>query len=179
VSGQGSFCHGFMITQWLCLIDSEGIAMQRQRRSPSATQTQLLRRPHESERVLQALVTMATRIGRPFTETRMQQLCDDLNNYPVDAIEWALDAWGRNAKVLPALADLIQLLRTWHQEKAYDGKCSPECEASHGKGLDWNDILWMHQQRCKSLDREWTDAQWQELLLKRYAVREGGAPELR
>src|ERR1035438_2014552 len=106
-----------------------GISMQTSsspKRSQKETQGQLLRPQNELDRVLDALVKMATRIGKPFSETRMQQLSDDLNNYPVESIEWATDAWGRNAKVLPALADLIGLLRTWHQAKAYEGKCSPE-----------------------------------------------------
>jgi hypothetical protein len=43
----------------------------------------------------------------------MQQFNSDLNNYPVEGIEWAMDNWGRNAKALPALADIIGMLRTW------------------------------------------------------------------
>jgi hypothetical protein len=79
----------------------------KERRSPNVTQTTLLRPPGESERVLQALVQMATRIGKPFSEQRMQQFHDDLISYPVQAIEYFCDCWGRSAKVLPALSDAL------------------------------------------------------------------------
>lgn len=143
--------------------------------SQSAIQGQLLRPQSESERVLQALVTMATRIGKPFSEARMQQLHDDLANYPVEAIEWALDSWARNAKVLPALADLLQLVRTWHIEQEPE-KC--ECRHLHGRGYGKNDILWLWKKRQSSA-KPWTEADYETAMQELDKQRAGGAPVFR
>lgn len=101
---------------------------KRERRSPNAIQGQLLRPQEELQRVLQALVTMSQRIGKPFSEERMQQFSSDLNNYPVEGIEWAMDNWGRNAKALPTLADILAMLRTWLIPSAGRKRDEPGCE---------------------------------------------------
>lgn len=148
------------------------------RHSQSAIQGQLLRPQNESERVLQMLVQMAARVGKPFSEARMQQLHDDLAHYPVEAIDWALDSWSRNSKVLPALADLLQLLRTWSVENVLQQQCEPECQARHGKGYGTNDLMWLWKARQKSATK-WTPLLYDLALDTLDQIREGGAPEWR
>jgi len=87
------------------------------RRSPNETQAVLLRPPEESQRILVALVEMSLRLHKPMSEEYQRQILKDLSSYPVQAIEYSLDNWGRNAKVLPSLADLLQLLRSWMADK--------------------------------------------------------------
>lgn len=148
---------------------------QNKRRLPSGTQGQLLRPQHESDRVLQALVTMATRIGRPFSEARMQQLHDDLGSYPVEAIEWAIDCWSRNAKVLPALADLLQLLKTWHVTSSEE-----ETDRSQfGTGYDGNDIVWLNKKICairSAFGRKPTAGEYVAMFQELDKTRKGGTP---
>ena len=146
-----------------------------QKHLPNETQGVLLRPLEESERVLQAMVTMAARIGKPFSEERMQQLHDDLGNYPVAAIEWSLDVHGRNSKVLPALADLLQLLRTWHVASQTEG-C--ECKHLHGTGYGWEDVKWLLKKRGLHADR-FSISQWEELFVELDSKREGGSPNWR
>lgn len=88
--------------------------MRNTKHSQNGTQDQPWRPQEESLRILQAMVVMATRIGKPFPEDRQRQLLADLGNYPVEAIEYAFDAWGRNAEKLPALKNLIGILNSWN-----------------------------------------------------------------
>jgi hypothetical protein len=147
------------------------------RRLQSETTEQVLRPLDESQRVLAAMVQMATRIGKPFSEARMQQLHDDLHAYPVDGIEWAIDSWSRNSKVLPALSDLLQLLRTWHVENVQE-TCEPECQMRHGKGYGKNDVIWLWKERQKSA-KGWSTADYEAALSRLDSTRAGGAPEWR
>ena len=91
--------------------------MRNSKRSPKTTQQQLLRPLEESETVLRELVKMSLRLHKPMSEEYQSVILQDLGCYPVSAIEYALDSWGRNAKVLPTLADLLALLNSWMAEK--------------------------------------------------------------
>ena len=144
--------------------------------SQNETQQVLLRPQEELERVLAALVTMSHRIGKPFSEARMQQLSDDLASYRVAAIEWALDCWSRNSKVLPALADLLQLLRTWQAENIAEENC--DCSHLHGTGYGVEDIRWLMRRRGQHAER-FSIAQWEELFAELDKKRQGGAPNWR
>lgn len=149
--------------------------MQRwEKHSPNETLIQLLRPQHELERVLAAMVKMATRIGRPFSEARMEQLNHDLVSYPVDAIEWALDTWGRNAKVLPTLCDLRPMMQTWLFPSS--GDC--ECKGQHYKGYGINDVMWLVKKRMMGAEKsvKWSLAQWEELFTELDNKRSDGAP---
>ena len=148
----------------------------KERRSPNVTQTTLLRPPEESDRVLQALVQMATRIGKPFSEQRMQQFHDDLISYPVQAIEYFCDCWGRSAKVLPALSDALALVQTWYADHSEPTNC--DCSHLHGRGYGTNDLMWLMNQRGKSAE-SFSISQWEELMARLDAKREGGAPNWR
>jgi hypothetical protein len=86
---------------------------KRARRSQNETQQTLLRPLEESEKILSALVKMSLRLHKPMSQEYQEQILADLGPYPVAAIDYALDAWGRNAKVLPTLADILGLLRSW------------------------------------------------------------------
>ena len=110
----------------------------------------------------------------------MQRLLDDLGSYPVEAIEYALDCWGRNAKQLPALGDLVQIVRTWHVENIINQqwKASPEERARFNKGYGENDIKWLWKERQKSKE-PWTDADYETALQRLDKLREGGAPSWR
>lgn len=137
---------------------------------------QIRERPlEESSKILHAMVKMATRLGKPMSGERMDQLLADLGPYPVAAIDWALDSWARNAKVLPALADLLQLVRTWHIEQEPE-KC--ECRHLHGRGYGKNDILWLWKKRQSSA-KPWTEADYETAMQELDKQRAGGAPVFR
>lgn len=148
--------------------------MAKSRRLQSRTQQELLRPLEESDRVLQALVKMATRIGKPFSEARMQQLHDDLVSYPVEAIEWAADTIGRNSKVLPALADFLKLLSTWQYEDAGDRDRSQD-----HTGYEGSDIYWLFKkiaQIRKNFDRIPTNEEYIAMYKELNQTRKGGTP---
>ena len=148
---------------------------RREKHLPTETPQTLLRTPDESSKILGAMVQMANRIGKPFSEARLQQLHDDLGPYPVAAIEWSLDSWGRNSKVLPTLSDLLQLLRTWHVASQAEG-C--DCKHLHGTGYGWEDLKWMLKKRGLHAER-FSIAQWEELIAEMDSKREGGSPSWR
>src|SRR5208337_1480707 len=93
------------------------------RHSANETQQTLLRPVEESEKICDELVKMSLRLHKPMSEEYQRQLLSDLGCYPVKAIEYALDSWGRNAKVLPTLADLLQLLNSWMADKVFVQTC--------------------------------------------------------
>lgn len=146
------------------------------RRLPSATTGQPVRPLSECSRILAGFVAMAARIGKPFSGERQDQLLRDLEPYPVQAIEWALDAWGRNARVLPALSDLLQLLRAWHADNAAEEKC--ECSQLHGTGYGIEDIRWLLKRRGQYAER-FSISQWEDLFRELDQKRPRGAPQWR
>jgi hypothetical protein len=148
---------------------------KREKPSLNGTQQVLLRPQQELDRVLAAMVAMSNRIGKPFSEARMDQLNTDLGGYPVEAIEWSLDSWGRNAKVLPALSDLLQLLRTWHVVSQPE-QC--ECRHLHGTGYGLEDLKWLLKQRGLHAER-WSIEKWEGLVAELDKKRPGGAPNWR
>jgi len=89
----------------------------------NSTQQTLLRPLEESETILRELVKMSLRLHKPMSEEYQRQILSDLGCYPVKAIEYALDSWGRNSKVLPTLADLLQLLNSWMADKVFVQTC--------------------------------------------------------
>jgi hypothetical protein len=94
--------------------------------SQNVTKQELERPLEQQDRIDLALFQMSNRIGRPLSVDRINQWHQDLFPYSVKAIEFALDSWGRSAKVLPTFADLLTLLRAWssdHIEIEYCGKC--------------------------------------------------------
>lgn len=111
------------------------------RRSQQETKQQLIRPSHESEKIDAALSVMATRVRGVLTERMVEMWHRDLDVYPTDAIEWALDTYGRNAKRLPALADITELLATWQGAGVSQHGCEPECKDRHGKGYSGNDCI--------------------------------------
>jgi len=149
--------------------------MARSRRLPKGTQQELLRPLEESDRILQALVKMATRIGKPFSEARMQQLHDDLSSYSVEAIEWAVDCHGRNSKVLPALADLLKLLSTWQYDNVDDRDRSED-----GTGYNGGDIVWLFKkigQVREKFGRIPTNQEYIAMYKELNQTRKGGTPQ--
>lgn len=148
------------------------------RRSQNETQGQLLRPVIECSKILDAIAAMSLRLGRPMSAERQDQLLRDLENYPVAAIEWAIDNWGKNAKTLPVLGDLVQLLRTWHVDNDPRNSCEPECQARHGRGYGTGDLLWLWKQRIAS-NRPWDDDMYEMAMSVLDGKREGGVPEWR
>jgi hypothetical protein len=151
---------------------------KRGRHLPNETQGVLLRPLGESEKIEDALLQMSNRLGRPLSQERIEQFQRDLGSYPVSAIEWTLDSWARNLKVLPALSDLLQLLRTWHVENMPEEKCSDERRYRHGKGYGTNDVLRLWKMRQAS-GKSWTEADYAAALNQLDRTRQGGAPEWR
>jgi hypothetical protein len=149
--------------------------MGRSKRLRSGTQQELLRPLEESDKILAALVRMATRIGKPFSEARMQQLHDDLAGFSVDSIEWALDTHGRNSKVLPSLADLLKLLSTWQYDNADDRDRSRD-----GTGYNGGDIVWLFKRIAairEKYDRIPTSEEYIAIYKELNATRKGGTPQ--
>ena len=88
----------------------------------------------ESSKILHAMVVMSNRLGRPMSGDRMDQLLADLAHYPVRGIEWALDNWGRNAKALPVLSDILKLLQAWSLENVIIETCG-NCDSGWVRGF--------------------------------------------
>jgi len=151
---------------------------KREKRSLNETQTVLVRPLEESSLILNAMVKMALRLHKPMSEDFQNQLLSDLGPYPVPAIEWALDSWGRNAKVLPTLSDLLGLLRTWYSDTVSE-VC--ECEHLHGRGYGLEDVKWLMELRlAKTVPGEkWSLSQWEELFDELDERRQGGPPAWR
>jgi hypothetical protein len=87
--------------------------MQKQGKlSQKRTKTVIERPLKESDAICDALGKMATRLAKTISEDWIRQWLEDTSNYPVDAVLYALDSWGRNARKLPALADIIGILQS-------------------------------------------------------------------
>jgi len=84
-----------------------------QKRLQSETKGQVVRPSSEQDRIDSALDLMCRRLNKVLTAERINLWHADLASYPVEAIEYVLDAWGRNARALPVLSDLVGMLRTW------------------------------------------------------------------
>ena len=150
--------------------------MQNQERlSPNETQGTLARPLSECSKILDAMTSMSLRLGKPMSSERMNQLLADLEPYPVSAILWAFDSWGRSAKVMPVLSDLLQLLRTWHTDHVQE---TCECTVLHGTGYGTDDIRWLLQERGKHAKR-FSILDWEELFAELDKKRAGGAPKWR
>lgn len=104
------------------------------RPSQSVTKAQLDRPLEQQDKIDMALFQMSNRIGRPLSVDRINQWHQDLFPYSVKAIEFALDSWGRSAKVLPAFADLLSLLRSWSSEHAQIEYCV-HCDTGWVRGF--------------------------------------------
>lgn len=148
------------------------------RRSPKETQGQLLRPVTECSTILDAIAVMCTRLGRPMSPERQDQLLKDLEPYRLEAIDWALDNWGRNSRTLPVIGELTPLLRTWVVDNVRAENCAPECQERHGRGYGTNDILWLIKKRMAS-SQPWTEGMYDAALTDLDRRREGGAPEWR
>jgi hypothetical protein len=118
---------------------------------------------------------MSTRLGRALSEERIQQWLEDTSSYPVDGVVWAIESWSRNSKLLPTLADLLQLLRGWYSDNVGE-ECS--CDHPHRSGYGIEDIKWLMKKRGLH-EKRWSIAQWEELFAELDAKREGGAPSWR
>lgn len=99
----------------------------------------------------------------------------DLSTYPTEAIEWAFDSWGRNAKRLPVLSDVTQLLATWQGGGVPEAGCGDECRATHGTGYDSNDC-WAIWKKVCALGHKPTAEEWQKIFADRDTER-GGTPK--
>lgn len=146
------------------------------RRSQPETKQQLIRPSNEQERIDSALLLMATRLNKVLTERMIEMWHADLSVYPVDGIEWAFDSWGRNAKRLPVLSDITQLLNTWQGGGVPESGCSDECKANHGTGYDGNDCMWLWKRIC-ALGRKPLAEDWEKLFAELDKTRNGGQPK--
>lgn len=150
------------------------------RRSQQETKQQLIRPENEQEKIDDALSLMATRVRGVLTERMFEMWHRDLAVYPLDAIEWALDTYGRMAKRLPALGDITELLKTWQGSVPTYG-CEQECQELHGKGYSTNDLAWLLKRRMANHTpgAKWSIADWEQAFKELDAQRAGGAPKWR
>ena len=110
--------------------------MLNSKHSQKLTQQTLLRPLEESEMILRELVRMSLRLHKPMSEEYQRQILSDLLPYPLKAIEYAVDSWGRNSKVLPTLVDLLQLLNVWMADNVACETCG-KCDSGWvDAGLD-------------------------------------------
>ncbi len=101
------------------------------------------------------------------TEAEIEHWHRDLGGYPITAIEFAFDNWRRNGHFFPVYADVIQLCESFLPPQQRVNKCAPECEAQHGRGYGWNDMLklWeMHDAKREEVGRKLTAEEWDVLL---------------
>lgn len=94
---------------------------------PRKTRTLPERPLAQQDQIDAALLKMSHRIGRPLSVDRINQWHEDLAPYPVEAIEWVMDSWGREKKTLPSLSELLDLIRSWSSTNAthrYCGNCN-------------------------------------------------------
>ena len=126
--------------------------MQSNRPSQNEMQPELERPSHESDRIDNALLVMSTRLGRAVSADRVAQWHKDFSPYPIQAIEYALDSWGRNGKMMPALSELLGLLRTYTAEHVFFelcGKCDTGWVRDGSKDKAGNEAV----RRCECVSR--------------------------
>lgn len=131
------------------------------------SQQQIERPLNEQQRIDAVLALMVTRIGHSMDTERINQWHTDLSDYPLQGIEWAFDSWSRNARRLPALADIVQLLSTWKQDNE-----ETESDPHAGTGYYIADALWLAKRVQKA--GYYNDSMLDELDRAR-----GGAPPCR
>lgn len=96
----------------------------------------------------------------------------DLDRYSIDAIEWACETYARNAKKLPCLADITQLLSAWTVDHPDPSTTDPH----KGQGYSDLDVKWLLARRFRD-PHPWTAEQWEAALCELDQRRPGGAPE--
>ena len=135
--------------------------------SQSVSQQDLMRPSHEQERFERALRKMFLRLNREMSAEQVSQLYEDCSGKSIDAIEWALDSWGRNAKQLPKLSDLNELFEAWNRDTSFDDP--KEQDSRKGTGYGQADVLWLVK-RVRQLGR------YDDSLLDELDKARGGAP---
>jgi hypothetical protein len=65
----------------------------------------------------------------------------DLQSYPIQAIEYAFEEHRTLAMFFPVPAQILDICKTWEPPQAYKPGCNPECKERHGKGYNENDVL--------------------------------------
>jgi hypothetical protein len=74
------------------------------------------------------------------SEAEIEHWHRDLNDFRMEAIEYAFDNWRRNGRFFPVYADIIELCEQWEPTEGKKSSCSAECKARHWKGYGWPDI---------------------------------------
>jgi hypothetical protein len=122
-----------------------------QRRLPSETRGRVERPLNEQDKIDSALQTMCRRLNKVMTAERINLWHEDLAPYPVAAIEYALECWGKNAKALPTFADLSGLLNSWVADNMQTQFCG-NCDTGWIRGFKdhaGNDAV----KRCECVQR--------------------------
>ena len=101
------------------------------------------------------------------TAEEIEHWHQDLNVFPLEAIEYAFNEWRRNGHFFPVYDDILQLCRAWQPPEKATTRCSADCQERHGKGYNTNDVLklWaLHASKRTELDRPLKPAEWNEIL---------------
>ena len=67
----------------------------------------------------------------------------DLQNFPIQAIEYAFEEHRTLAMFFPVPAQILEICKTWEPPEAYKPGCGAECKEPHGQGYGENDLLYL------------------------------------
>lgn len=136
----------------------------------------------KQERIHELLkIQLETFPAKELTPEEIVRWEQDLDNYPMDAIEWAFEEHRRMAMFFPVPAQILQLCGAWEPSQRPNTSCSPECRARHGKGYGETDVIWLfHHYNVKrqELGRDLSNIEW-NLLLDQLDDHRGRVPEWR
>jgi hypothetical protein len=91
----------------------------------------------------------------------------DLGQFPIQAIEWAMENWRKHGRFFPVPADILDQCIAWEPTTG-QSVCDAACKKKHGQGYGESDILWlmeMHNRKRKEINGPLKDVEIEQLLV--------------
>lgn len=139
----------------------------------------LLNRPDKIDALLK--IQLETFPHKELTAAEIERWHRDLDDYRMEAIEWAFDNWRRNGNKFPVPHSILEQCEAFAPVNTATKLCDNECQSRHGKGYGENDMLWLWRKFSSvraTLNRPLTESEHQALLNELDQVR-GQSPEWR
>ena len=96
----------------------------------------------KSDRIRECLKTqLLTFPQKELFEEEIEHWEQDLDPFPVAAIDYAFDCWRRNGRWFPVYGDIIDLCIAWAPPEQTSGPCSAECKRKHWTGYSGQDMI--------------------------------------
>lgn len=92
---------------------------------------------------------------------------EDLDAYPLAAIEWAFENWRKNGQFFPVPNDILDQCKAWAPGGTHK-TCDAECKSRHGKGYGEADMMYLwerYSQKRSEVNRTLTDNEVEALML--------------